>query len=69
MAIQHSFNQFSSVLGSAWTKTCENWFVRAFYFIGDTFDGILIPMRDVLESELMTMTGRLQPRRTVDEKD
>ncbi len=33
------------------------------------FDGIPIPMCNMLESESVTVASRLQPRCTVDEKD
>lgn len=41
----------------------------AFQRFEDAFDGVAIPVGDMLESEAEVVTGRLQPRRTIDQKD
>jgi hypothetical protein len=50
-------------------KRIQELVCSSFNFSKNTFDGIPIPMCNMLESESMTVTGRLQPRRSVDEKD
>ena len=44
-------------------------FGSSFYFMKDTFDGIPISVGDMLKSESVTVTGRLQPGRAIDQKD
>lgn len=41
----------------------------AFDFFEDAFDGVAIPVGDMLESEAEMVTGRLQPRHSIDQKD
>jgi hypothetical protein len=55
--------------GSGVTETVRELVGSTFYFSRDTFDAVRIPTSFVLESEPMTVTGRLQPRRSIDEKD
>jgi len=50
-------------------KTVWELISTSFYFTEDTFDAIPIPMSDVLESEPVTMTGGVKPRRAINEKD
>lgn len=40
----------------------------AFEFFEEAFDGIPIPMSDVLESEAMSVAGRMQPRCLIDQE-
>jgi hypothetical protein len=44
-------------------------FRSAFEFFEDAFDGIPIPVGDVLESERVTMAGRLEPGCAIDQEE